>query len=162
MTFEEYLTKNHPEMLDEVQIPKFLQRAVMPVVAAAGLLGRPSEVGAAMPQAPAMDTQGEFSDIPFDNRIGPRPDYHISDYDLYYHQLKKVSEFLKDKQIAFNMGKQIATPMWYVKMGDRYNWKRPNPPKFSEREQAYAKYMNDKKNSEDQKQMMTSLYNSTR
>lgn len=149
-------------MLDEVKIPKSLQRAVMPMVAAAGLLGRPSEGGAAMPQTPAMDAQGAFSDIPFDSRIGPRPDYHISDYDLYYYQLDKVSNFLKDKQIFLNMGKQISTPMWYIKMGDHYKWKRPNPPKFSEREQAYAKYMNDKKNSEDQKQMMTSLYNSTR
>jgi hypothetical protein len=162
MKFEEYLAKNHPEMLDEVQIPKFLQRAVMPAVAAAGLLGRPSEVGAAMPQAPAMDAQGEFSDMPFDNRIGPRPDHHISDYDLYYWQIDRVNDFLSKREENARIGKKTSTPMWYLKMGDHYKWKRPKPPKLSEREQAYAKYMNDKKNSEDQKQMMTSLYNSTR
>jgi len=162
MRFKEYLAKNHPEMLDEVQIPKFLHRAVMPVVAAAGLMGMPGEVGAAAPQAPVMDSHSDFSDKPFDNRIGPHPSQHMSDYDLYYWQIKKVDDFLKEKQAAARVGDQITPPMWYIKMGDHYKWKRPKPPELSEREQAYAKYMNNKKNSGEQKQMMTSLYNSTR
>lgn len=150
-------------MLDEVKVPRFLRNAVAPVVAAAGLMGGSPKAGAAMPMAPSMGEHEGFSNVPFNRNIGPRPEVrHITDYDLYWHQVKMVKEFLEKKNSYERMGRHIETPMWYLKMGDYYKWKRPTAPEFSEREQAYAKYMNDPRNSEEQKTSMTKLYRDTK
>lgn len=171
-TFKEWVEESHPEdelmneFLRDLATKAANSRIGRAAIAAGALaMGAASavpEAKGAMPMAPSMDSQSEFSEVPFDRNIGPQPDRHMSDYDLYYWQLKKVDSFLKEKQIAMRMGKQTTTPMWYIKMGDHYKWKRPKPPEFSERDQAYAKFMSDRKNSDEQKQIMTNLYNSTR
>jgi hypothetical protein len=170
-TFKEWAEENHPEdeVLNEFLVDlarrvansKVGRAAITAGALALGSTAAAPEAKGAMPQAPVMNNQKEFSDVPFNKNIGPRPDGKVSDYDLYYYQIKRVDEFLKEKQRAARAGKQIAMPVWYMKMGDHYKWKRPKPPEFSEREQAYAKFMNGK-HSDEQKQMMTNLYNGTR
>jgi hypothetical protein len=169
-TFKQWAEENHPEddVLNESLVDLARKAAnIKPVRAAitAGALALgagPTAVKGAMPELPSMDGKDGFSSKPFNRNIGPRPEGFMSDYDLYYYQVERVAEFLRDRQIKMNMGRQVVEPRWYLPMVDEYEGKRPRPPKFSEREQAYAKYMNDPKNSDEQKQRMTSFYNSTR
>jgi len=128
-TFTQYLESNHPEMLDENLRDIITKHGMAGLTAAAmmaaGARGSPSYAASSSfdPQAQTQ-TQEEFSSKPFNKEVGPKAPYAMTDYDLYYYQVKRVEEALKQ----INRGG--AVPTWYRKMKDYYEGKRPRPPEL--------------------------------